>query len=118
MISCIQFSGHYQEDCQPALTAMNIELDLTCHCIETELKRCSNAAISRYFKAKAGKIDLEKELELLEQALLTFDFQRLRSRWPVLSGGSGARVVLARDDTGQPGLSFENTFVTPPANRR
>ncbi|BBO70723.1 hypothetical protein DSCA_46530 [Desulfosarcina alkanivorans] len=97
---------------------MNIELDLTRHCIETALKRRSNAAMSRYFKAKAGKINLEKELELLEQALLAFDFQQLRSRWPVLSGGSDARVVLARDGAGQPGLIFENTVITPPATLR
>ncbi|MBC2712022.1 MAG: hypothetical protein HGJ94_13870, partial [Desulfosarcina sp.] len=88
---------------------MNIELDLKRHCIETEMKRRYNAAISRYFKADSDKTDLEKELALLQQALQAFDFQQLRSRWPVLSGGSGCRVFLTLDAAGQPNLSFENT---------
>jgi ABC-type nitrate/sulfonate/bicarbonate transport system ATPase subunit len=95
---------------------MNLELDLTRHCIETELKRRNNAAISRYFKAGDGKADMEETLALLEQAIRAFDFQSLRNRWPALSGGAGLRVVLVRDDAGNPMLSFENRFIIPPAN--
>lgn len=95
---------------------MKIELDLRRHCIETELKRRTNLAISRYFKADSGKKNLEAEIALLEKTLRMFDFQRLRSQWPLLSGGSGHRVYLVRDAVGVPMLSFENTIVTPPAN--
>lgn len=96
--------------------AMKIELDLSRHCIETELKRRNNLAISRYFKADSGKENLETEIALIEKTLRTFDFQRLRSRWPLLCGGRGYRVLLVRNAAGVPTLSFENTIVTPPAN--
>ena len=95
---------------------MKVELDLNRHCIETELKRRNNLAISRYFKADSGKKDLEAEIALLEQTLRAFDFQLLRSRWPALSGGSGHRVILVRDAAGEPSLRFENTVIIPPAN--
>lgn len=95
---------------------MKIELNLKRHCIETEMKRLHNAAITRYFKADSGRAALEQEIALLQLALQSFDFQQLRGRWPALSGGSGCRVLLAPDAAGQPGLSFENTCITPPAN--
>jgi hypothetical protein len=98
--------------------AMKVQLDLKRHCIETEMKRRTNAAISSYFKAGSEKIDLEKEITLLQQALGAFDFLELRSRWPALSGGSGTRVSLALDATGQPNLRFESTCITPPANQK
>jgi hypothetical protein len=97
---------------------MKVELDLKRHCIETEMKRRTNAAISRYFKADLKKTDLENEIALLQQALQAFDFLQLRNRWPALSGGSGAHVFLTLDAAGQPNLSFENTCVTPPANQK
>ena len=97
---------------------LKIELDLKRHCIETEMKRRTNAAISRYFKADLKKTDLENEIALLQQALQAFDFLQLRNRWPALSGGSGARIFLALDATGQPHISFENTCVAPPANQK
>jgi hypothetical protein len=94
---------------------MKIELDLKRHCIETELNRRHNAAISRYFKADSEKPGIDAQIVLLEQALRAFDFQQLRSRWPELSGGSGTRVYLARDDAGNPTLCFENRSILPPA---
>lgn len=97
---------------------MKIVLDLKRHCIETEMKRCTNAAISRYFKADSEKIDLEYEIALLQQAYRAFDFLQLRSRWPALSGGSGIRVFLTRDAAGQPNLRFESICITPPANQK
>ncbi len=60
--------------------AMKIVLDLKRHCIETEMKRCTNAAISRYFKADSEKTDLEYEIALLQLAHRAFDFLQLRSR--------------------------------------
>lgn len=97
---------------------MNVELDLKHHCIETALKRRHNSAISLYFKTDGGKNDLEDEIALLAQALRVFDFQLLRSRWPELSGGSGHRIILARDAAGEPGIRFDDTVIIPPANLR
>ncbi len=97
---------------------MKVELDLKRHCIETEMKRRTNAAISLYFKVDSEKTQLEDEIALIQQALQVFDFLKLRNRWPALSGGSGARVFLTLDAAGQPNLSFENICVTPPADRK
>ncbi|WP_319405855.1 hypothetical protein [uncultured Desulfosarcina sp.] len=97
---------------------MKIQLDLKRHCIETEMKRRTNAAISAYFKAGSEKIDLENEITLLQQALRAFDFLELRNRWPVLAGGSGTRILLFLDAAGQPNLRFESTCITPPANQK
>ena len=47
---------------------MKIELDLKRHCIETELNRRHNAAISRYFKADSERPGIEAQIVLLEQA--------------------------------------------------
>jgi hypothetical protein len=94
---------------------MKIELDLKRHCIETELNRLHNAAISRYFKADSERPGIEAQIVLLEQALRGFDFQQLRSRWRDLSGDTGTRVYLARDDAGTPTLCFGNRSILPPA---
>ena len=75
---------------------MKIQLDLTNHCIQTEVKRRHEAAISRYFKSGGNKDAIEAELVLLEKALAAFDFARLRSRWPELSGGERQRIAIAR----------------------
>jgi hypothetical protein len=65
---------------------MKIRLDLADHCIETEIKRRHETAMSRYFKRGKDKDAIEVELILLENALNAFDFDRLRGRWAVLSG--------------------------------
>ena len=97
---------------------MKIVLDLKRHCIETEMKRCMNTAISRYFKADSEKIDLEYEIALLQQAYQVFDFLQLRSRWPALSGGSEIRVFLTRDAAGLPNLRFESICIPRPQTRK
>ncbi len=94
---------------------MKIELDLKRHCIETELKRRNNAAISRYFKADSERPAIEKQIVLLEQALRTFDFQQLRRRWPEFSGGSETAVFLTRNGVGEPTLCFKKASILPPA---
>lgn len=96
-------------------SAMRIRLDLATHCIETEMKRRHEAAMSRYFKATEKKDAIEAELILLETALAAFDFGRLRSRWPMLAGGDDRPVVLTRDDADRPCLQFAERAVEPPA---
>lgn len=97
---------------------MQIRLDLTRHCIATEIKRRHEAAISRYFKTANGRAAGDAELVLLEAALTAFDFGRLRSRWPVLAGGNDLPVTLAAADDGGPCLRFGDTCIVAPAEER
>lgn len=76
---------------------MSIKLNLSRHCVETEMKRQYNKTISDYFKKKAGddKQALETRIDLLQQGLETFDFNRLRARYPELRGEVAAQVELS-----------------------
>lgn len=95
---------------------MRIRLDLMHHCIETEVRRRHDAAISRYFKGGQAKAEVEAELVLLEKALTTFDFAGLRSRWPMVAGGDGRPVLLTWYDNRRPCLRFDDRCIIPPAN--
>ena len=76
---------------------MVLWLDLSAHCIETELKRQYNKSVSAYFRAgRKEKRLLEQTIEILHQALETLDFQKLRSQYPPLSGGTKQEVILSR----------------------
>jgi hypothetical protein len=80
---------------------MQIALDLSRHCIETEIKRRRNRCISRYFREVGARPAIKGELELLEAALATLDFGALRIRYPALNGHSDAAVTLAREENGR-----------------
>ena len=85
---------------------MNIKLDLSRHCIETEMKRQYNKTISDYFKKKAGgdKQALETRIDLLQQGLETFDFNRLRTQYPELRGDAPADIELSENAEQKPQL--------------
>ena len=74
---------------------MCIKLDLSKHCIETEIKRLHNRMIYRYFKATDDRAKLEKKIELLEVALKELDFAQLRSIYPELAGNSTDDAALS-----------------------
>lgn len=74
---------------------MPINLDLTRHCVETEIKRIYHRALSIYFRAGADKTQLEQTLALTQQALEHLDFSFLRSQYPPLAGHSDVPVALA-----------------------
>ncbi len=80
---------------------MKIQLDLSRHCIETELRRLHDLSISRYFKTKGMDAELEKRIENIGHALEKLDFPSLRSRFPDLAGGSSASVFLSIDGNGK-----------------
>jgi hypothetical protein len=83
---------------------MKIQLDLTTHCIETELKRLHNRILSRYFKLKSENASLEEQMEYIGKALKTLDFPFLRSRFPNLAGRSDKEVLLTVDEKGEMGI--------------
>jgi hypothetical protein len=80
-----------------------ITLDLSAHCVETEIRRQYNHRISLYFKALSSdnKTDLETEIELLVEALENFDFKGLRSGYPALAGGVCDDIRLIRETGGR-----------------
>ncbi|MFO7860694.1 MAG: hypothetical protein R6U41_05670 [Desulfosalsimonas sp.] len=87
---------------------MNLKISTKRHCIETEVKRQYNKAVSKYFKAsgKNEKKDLENRIDLLHHAIETLDFSSLRSRYPDLRGDSSAEIGLFRDDAGAIGITI------------
>jgi hypothetical protein len=79
---------------------MEIRLDLSTHCIETELKRLHNRFLSLYFKHGGKDIELEEKIQHICLALETLDFPSLRSRFPGLAGGCKDLFFLLFDEQG------------------
>jgi hypothetical protein len=78
---------------------MDIRLDLSRHCIETEIKRQYNKVVSAYFKADTKeKHRLESTIEVMRRALETLDFPHLRSQYPPLAGGTDRNVILSGEN--------------------
>lgn len=90
---------------------MKIPLNLSKHCIETEIKRLYTKALSDYFKSKIKNHELEQTLSMVQQALETFDFRMLRSQYPALAGGTTASVFLGKDHDAQFALTINNETV-------
>lgn len=90
---------------------MEIELDLTRHCVETEIRRRYERALSGVFRKGADVERLEAVVELTRRALETFDFSGLRSRYSPLAGGSDERVALSASAEGAPALSIDGQEV-------
>ncbi len=79
-----------------------MKLDLSKHCIQTEIKRLYNRSVSRYFKLKREDPQLAADIEMLKTALDRLNFPRLRSDYVELSGGrDDSMVELAADDDGK-----------------
>ncbi len=79
---------------------MKIKLNLSRHCIETETKRLYNQSVLKYFKAD-DKDNIEKQIEILQHALQTLDFVKLRSTHPELAGHCDDHVELSVNDQNQ-----------------
>ena len=79
---------------------MKIKLNLSQHCIETETKLLYNQSVLKYFKAN-DKEKLEKQISILQLALKTLDFKKLRSTYPELAGHCDDLVELSIDDKNQ-----------------
>lgn len=73
---------------------MRIPLDLSRHCIETELRRRHEQAVAEALRPSANLDRLEAEIALLRSALDGLDFPRLRSAHGALNAESRAAVEL------------------------
>jgi len=79
---------------------MKIKLNLSQHCIETEIKRLYNQSVLKYFKPN-DKDRIEKQIEILQHALQTLDFGKLRSTYPELAGHCDDHVELSLNNQNQ-----------------
>ena len=79
---------------------MKIKLNLSRHCIETETKRLYNQSVLKYFKAD-DKDRIEKQIEILQHALQTLDFGKLRSTYPELAGHCDDHIDLSINEKNQ-----------------
>ena len=77
-----------------------LKLDLSRHCIETEVRRLHERCIRDYFKQPADRSRLEAAIDLLLEALETFDFPALRACHPAMAGQTEHRAALDRDPQG------------------
>jgi hypothetical protein len=85
---------------------VKIVLDLSGHCIETELRSLYNRALSDCLKG-VGDTHAEQIVEMTRYALERLDFGRLRSLYPPLAGRSRCRVILFVKDQGI-GISIDD----------
>ncbi len=79
---------------------MEISLDLSNHCILTEIKRQYNRAISEYFKKSEKNESLERKIEFFKKILEGIDLVSLRGKYSELAGSSTANVKIAEDKNG------------------
>jgi len=79
---------------------IQIPLDLSTHCIQSEIKRLYNRQLSICLKSLESDCLAENKLELFRQALETGAFPKLRAEHPALAGGHNNEVFLVVDDTG------------------
>lgn len=82
-------------------------LDLRRHCIETAIRRRYDQALSTYFKNERARPQLEKDIELILEALETLDFPALRGAHRPLAGKTETRVTLSRDPQGQLSIQID-----------
>jgi nitric oxide reductase activation protein len=92
---------------------MEVQLDLSAHCIETEIKKRYNLEISAYYKAALEEQQrLGPIIDMLRAALETFDFAELRTRHPELAGGADHNVRLFVENK-QVSIAIDNTTIYP-----
>lgn len=84
-----------------------IDLDLSRHCIATEVKRLHNRCLSDYFKGRGEPAVLEAQIALLGRALEELDLPALRGGHPLLAGGSPVTAALSGSDSSPLTLTLE-----------
>jgi len=90
-----------------------IKLELTRHCVETEINRLYNLRLSDSFKHDADKAAIEKDIEALTRALETLDFAKLRNTFPELAGHGDDDIHLTADSRGRIRLIINKREIDP-----
>jgi hypothetical protein len=93
---------------------MDIPLDLSKHCIHTEIKRLYSKSIGKCLRGSLEDDGIEERIETLREALEKFDFGVLRTKYRELGGGSPAgHISLVRDQAGRICIKINDTEVIP-----
>lgn len=93
--------------------AFELKLDLSKHCIETEIKRQHNRAVSDYFRAgPAVRRHLEEVIEQTRHVLEAADFKQLRSTYPSLAGHCETNAVLTQE-SGRSVIIVDGVVIQP-----
>jgi len=92
----------------PKDTPVKLTLDLRRHCIETAIRRRYDRALGTYFKNETARPTLEKDIELLREALETLDFPALRGTHRPLAGQTDTLVTLSRDRQGHLSIDIDD----------
>lgn len=93
---------------------MEIPLDLSKHCIHTEIKRLYTKTIGTCFRQEVDPLEIEEKIETLREALECFDFGHLRSRYGKLCGGyPDCRISLVKDPAGRICISINGDLIEP-----
>jgi hypothetical protein len=91
---------------------IQIPLDLSRHCLYSEIRRLYNRMLSSCLKSAEQEALTGKKLELLKQALETWDFPTLRADHGALAGGRNNTVALVTDEDGRPAIMIDGQFIT------
>ncbi len=83
---------------------MCIRLDVSRHCIETAIRKRYNRLVGEALRSPSMDEDTARELEMLKTCLETFDFGRLRMKYPPLVGHSNDVVELEEEKPQRPRL--------------
>lgn len=93
---------------------MEIPLDLSKHCIQTEIKKLYSRSIGTCFRESVNPEEMEDRIEMLREALEGFDFAGLRTKHRELCGGdSTSRICLIKDPDGRILISINGNAVNP-----
>jgi len=76
---------------------MHIKLDLSKHCIETEIKKLHDQSIFQYFKSNESREKLEEGLDILQMALEKLNCGKLRSTYAELAGHNNDDIRLSKE---------------------
>ena len=100
--------GGFVNDCSAKVNPMSkevcIRLDVSRHCIETAIRKRYNRLVGEALRSPSMDEDTARELEMLKTCLETFDFGRLRMKYPPLAGHSSDVVELEEKKPQRPRL--------------
>jgi hypothetical protein len=95
----------------PKDTPVKLTLNLKLHCIETAIRRRYDQTLGTYFKDENARLRLEKDIELLLEALETLDFSALRGTYGPLAGQTDSQVMLSRDRKGRLSIGIDGQLL-------
>ncbi|WP_027358469.1 hypothetical protein [Desulforegula conservatrix] len=91
---------------------MEIPLDLSKHCIHTEIKKLYSKSIGKCFRENIEIDEMEDRIEMLREALETLDFGGLRSEYTELGGGDSiSRVSLYKNPAGMISIKLNGSDI-------